>query len=139
VFNAKIVVGGRVTGIHWIADTRWVWVWIQIHTHERLWVWVWVEFCLAGMDSRTIYLCTTRPIAIPRQPQPSGQGCHCPLASTDRSVRQVVTGRRRRRAPVACSEMSRFTRRRALARTQRWKAVKKIREGTGEKWGEFIK
>jgi hypothetical protein len=65
VFNAKIVVGGRVTGIHWIADTRRVRVWIQIHTHECLWVQVWVEFCLAGMDSRTIYLCTTRPIAIP--------------------------------------------------------------------------
>jgi hypothetical protein len=53
VLNAKIVVGGRV------------WVWIKIHTHERLWVWVWVEFCLVGMDSRTIYLCTTHPIAIP--------------------------------------------------------------------------
>jgi hypothetical protein len=66
VFNAKIVVGGRVTGIHWIADTRWVRVWIQTHTHERLWVRVWVEFCLTGMDSGTIYLCTTRSIAIPR-------------------------------------------------------------------------
>jgi hypothetical protein len=65
VFNAKIVVGGRVTGIHWIADTRRVRVWIQIHTHKRLWVRIWVEFCLAGMDSRTIYPCTTRPIAIP--------------------------------------------------------------------------
>ena len=65
MLNAKIVVGGRVTGIHWIADTRRVRVWIQIHTHERLWVRVWVEFCLAGMDSRTIYPCTTRPIAIP--------------------------------------------------------------------------
>jgi hypothetical protein len=58
MFNAKIVVGGRVTGIHWIADTQRVRVWIQIHTHERLWVWVWVEFCLVGMDSRTIYPCT---------------------------------------------------------------------------------
>jgi hypothetical protein len=66
VFNVKIVVGGRVTGIHWIADTRRVRVWIQIHTHERLWVRVWVEFCLAGMDLRTIYPCTTRPIAIPK-------------------------------------------------------------------------
>jgi hypothetical protein len=66
VFNAKIVVGWRVTGIHWIADIRRVWVWIQIHTHERLWVRVWVEFRLAGMDLRTIYPCTTRPIAIPR-------------------------------------------------------------------------
>jgi hypothetical protein len=65
VFNAKIVVGGRVTGIHWIADTWRVRVWIQIHTHKRLWVRVWVEFCLAGMDSRTLYPCTTRPIAIP--------------------------------------------------------------------------
>jgi hypothetical protein len=65
VFNAKIVVGGRVTGIHWIADTRRVRVWIQIHTHERLWIRVWVEFWLAGMDSRTIYPCTTHPIAIP--------------------------------------------------------------------------
>jgi hypothetical protein len=65
VFNAKIVVGGLVTGIHWIVDTRRVRVWIQIHTHERLWVRVWVEFCLVGMDSRTIYPCTTRPIAIP--------------------------------------------------------------------------
>jgi hypothetical protein len=60
-----MVVGGRVTGIHWITDTRRVRVWIQIRTHERLWVRVWVEFCLAGMDSRTIYPCTTRPIAIP--------------------------------------------------------------------------
>jgi hypothetical protein len=65
VFNAKIVVGAWVTDIHWIADTRRVRVWIQIHTHERLWVWVWIEFCLVGMDSRTIYPCTTRPIAIP--------------------------------------------------------------------------
>jgi hypothetical protein len=65
VFNAKIVVGGRVTGIHWIPDTRRVRVWIQIHTHEHLWVWIWVEFCLAGMDSRTIYPCTTHAIAIP--------------------------------------------------------------------------
>jgi hypothetical protein len=67
VFNAKIVVDGRVTSIHWIADTRRVRVWIQIHTHERLWVRVWIEFCLVGMDSRTIYPCTTRPIAIPSQ------------------------------------------------------------------------
>ena len=42
-------------GIHWIADTRRVRVWIQIHTHERLWVRIWIKFCLAGMDSRTIY------------------------------------------------------------------------------------
>jgi hypothetical protein len=69
VFNAKIVVGGRVTGIHWIADTRRVWVWIQIHTHKRLWVQVWVEFCLVGMDSRTIYPCTTHPLAIPTHDQ----------------------------------------------------------------------
>ena len=34
-------------------------------THKRSWVWIWVEFCLAGMDSRTIYSCTTRTIAIP--------------------------------------------------------------------------
>ena len=73
MFNAKIVVGGRVTGIHWIADTRRVRVWIQIHTHERLWVRVWVEFCLAGMDSRTIYPCTTRPIAIPSGEDPGVQ------------------------------------------------------------------
>ena len=65
MFNAKIVVGEWVAGIHWIADTRRVRVWIQIHTHERLWVWVWIEFCLVGMDSRTIYPCTTRPIVIP--------------------------------------------------------------------------
>jgi hypothetical protein len=65
VFNAKIVVGGRVTGIHWIADTRRVRVWIHIHTHEHLWVRIWVQFCLAGMNSRTIYPCTTCPIAIP--------------------------------------------------------------------------
>jgi hypothetical protein len=38
MFNAKMVVGGGVTGIHRIADTRWVWVWVDIHTHERLWV-----------------------------------------------------------------------------------------------------
>jgi hypothetical protein len=57
MLNAKIVVDGRVTGIHWI--------WIQIHTHERLWVRAWVVFCLAGMDSRTLYPCTTRPITIP--------------------------------------------------------------------------
>jgi hypothetical protein len=69
VFNAKIVVGGRVTDIHWIADTRWVRVWIQIHIRERLWVRVWVEFCLAGIDSRTIYSCTTCPIAIPNHNQ----------------------------------------------------------------------
>jgi hypothetical protein len=67
VFNAKIVVGGRVTGIHWIADTRRLRVWIQIHTHERLWVRIWVKFCLAGIDLRTIYPCTTRAIAIPIQ------------------------------------------------------------------------
>jgi hypothetical protein len=64
LLNAKIVVGGRVTGIHWIADTRRVRVWIQTHTHKRLWVRVWVEFCLTSMDLRTIYPCTTRPIAI---------------------------------------------------------------------------
>jgi hypothetical protein len=62
----SLVVGGRVTDIHWIADTRRVRLWIQIHTHERLWVRVWVKFCLAGMDSWTIYPCTTRPIAIPK-------------------------------------------------------------------------
>jgi hypothetical protein len=38
MLNAKIVVGGRVTGIRWIADTRRVRVWVEIHTHERLWV-----------------------------------------------------------------------------------------------------
>jgi hypothetical protein len=65
VLNAKIVVGGRVTGIRPIADTRRVRIWIQIHTHERLWIRVWVKFCLVGMDSRTIYSCTTHPIAIP--------------------------------------------------------------------------
>jgi hypothetical protein len=65
MLNAKIVVGGWVTGIRRITDTRRVRVWVEIHTHERLWVRVWVEFCLAGMDSRTIYLCTTHPIAIP--------------------------------------------------------------------------
>jgi hypothetical protein len=78
VFNAKIVVGGRVMGIHWIADTRRVRVWIQIHTHERLWVRVWVEFCLVGMDSRTIYLCTTRPIAIPTSMQRFAPCAHRP-------------------------------------------------------------
>jgi hypothetical protein len=65
VFNTKIVVGGRVTCIHWIADTRRVRVRIQIHTHKHLWVRIWVEFYLVGMDSRTIYPYTTRPIAIP--------------------------------------------------------------------------
>jgi hypothetical protein len=64
-------VGGRVTGIHWITDTRRVRVWIQIHTHGRLWVRVWVEFCLAGMDLRTIYPYTTRPINIPTPSIPS--------------------------------------------------------------------
>jgi hypothetical protein len=71
MFNVKIVVGGRVMDIHWIVDTRRVRVWIQIYTHERLWVWV--EFCLVGMDSRTIYPCTTRPIAIPN---PKVEECH---------------------------------------------------------------
>jgi hypothetical protein len=66
VLNAKIVVGGRVMGIRWIADTRRVRVWVEIHTHEHLWVRIWIEFCLAGMDSRTIYPRTTHPIAIPR-------------------------------------------------------------------------
>jgi hypothetical protein len=65
MLNAKIVVGGRVTGISWIADTRRVRVWVEIHIHERLWVRVWVKFCLTGMDSRTIYPRTTHPIAIP--------------------------------------------------------------------------
>jgi hypothetical protein len=65
MLNAKIVVGGRVTGIRQIVDTRRVRVWAEIHTHERLWVRVWVEFCLAGMDSRTIYPRTTHPIDIP--------------------------------------------------------------------------
>jgi hypothetical protein len=55
----------RATGIRWIADTRRVRVWVEIHTHERLWVQVWVEFCLAGMGSRTIYPHTIDPIAIP--------------------------------------------------------------------------
>jgi hypothetical protein len=71
-------VGGRVTGIHWIANTQRVRVWIQIHTHGRLWVQVWVKFYLVGMDSRTIYPCSTRPIAIPKSN--AGQGrcslCH---------------------------------------------------------------
>jgi hypothetical protein len=40
MLNAKIVVGGRATGI------RRVRVWVEIHTHERLWVRVWVEFCV---------------------------------------------------------------------------------------------
>jgi hypothetical protein len=66
MFNANIVVGGRVTGIRRITDTRRVRVWVQIHIHERLWVRVCVEFCLAGMDSRTIYPRTTHPIAIPK-------------------------------------------------------------------------
>jgi hypothetical protein len=65
MLNAKIVVGGRVTGIRRIAYTGWVRVWVEIHTHEHLWVRVWVEFCLAGMDSRTIYVHTTHLIAIP--------------------------------------------------------------------------
>jgi hypothetical protein len=39
---------------------------IQIRTHERKWVWVWVWFYLVGMDTRTIYSRSTRPIAIPR-------------------------------------------------------------------------
>jgi hypothetical protein len=59
-------VGGRVTDIHWIADTRQVRVWIQIRTHERKWVWV--GFYLVGMDMRTIYPRSTRPIAIPTCP-----------------------------------------------------------------------
>ena len=44
-----ILVCGRVTDIHWIADTWRVRVWIQICTHERKWVWV--GFYLAGMDT----------------------------------------------------------------------------------------
>jgi hypothetical protein len=58
-----ILVCGRVTDIHWIADTWRVRVWIQICTHERKWVWV--GFYLVGMDTRTIYPRSTRPIAIP--------------------------------------------------------------------------
>jgi hypothetical protein len=55
--NSKIVVDGRVTAIRRIADIRRVRVW--------------VEFCLAGMDSRTIYPRTTHPIAIPNLVQSS--------------------------------------------------------------------
>jgi hypothetical protein len=66
MLNAKIVVGGRITGIRRIADTRQVWVWVEIHTHERLWVRVCVEFCFACMDSQTIYPRTTHPIDIPK-------------------------------------------------------------------------
>jgi hypothetical protein len=62
---AEILVGGRVTDIHWITDTRRVRVLIQISTHERKWVWVWVWFYLVGMDTQTIYPRSTRPIAIP--------------------------------------------------------------------------
>jgi hypothetical protein len=61
---AEILVGGRVTDIRWITDIRRVRVRIQIRTHERKWVWVW--FYLVGMDTRTIYSCSTRPIAIPK-------------------------------------------------------------------------
>jgi hypothetical protein len=67
MLNAKIVVGERVTGICRIADTRRVRVWVEIHNHERLWVRIWIEFCLASMDSRTIYPRTTHLIAIPTQ------------------------------------------------------------------------
>ena len=63
---AEILVGGRVTDIRWITDIRRVRVRIQIRTHERKWVWVWVWFYLVGMDTRTIYPRSTRPIAIPR-------------------------------------------------------------------------
>jgi hypothetical protein len=65
MLNGKIVVDGRVMGIRRIANIRRVRVWVEIHTHERLWVRVWVEFCVAGMNSQTIYLRTTHPIAIP--------------------------------------------------------------------------
>ena len=65
MLNARIVVGGRVTSIRRITDTRRVQVWVEIHTHECLWVRVWVKFCLAGMDSRTIDPRTTHLIAIP--------------------------------------------------------------------------
>lgn len=49
----------------WITDTRRVRVRIQIRTHEHKWVWVWVWFYLVGMDTRTIYPRSTRPIATP--------------------------------------------------------------------------
>jgi hypothetical protein len=51
--------------IRWITDTQQVRLRIQIRTHEHKWVWVWVWFYLVGMDTRTIYLRSTRPIAIP--------------------------------------------------------------------------
>jgi hypothetical protein len=73
MLNAKIVVGGRVTGIRRITDTRRVWV--EIHTHERLWIRVLVEFCLTGMDSRTIYLRTTHRIAIPTPDSTPNMAC----------------------------------------------------------------
>jgi hypothetical protein len=62
---AEILVGERVTDICWITDTWRVRVWIHIRTHERKWVWVWVWFYLVGMDTRTIYPRSIRPIAIP--------------------------------------------------------------------------
>jgi hypothetical protein len=62
---AEILVGGRVTDIRWITDTRRVRVRIQIRTHERKWVWVWIWFYLVGIDTRTIYPRSTRPIVIP--------------------------------------------------------------------------
>jgi hypothetical protein len=114
VFNAKIVVGGRVTGIHWIVDTRRVWVWIQIHTHERLWVRVWVEFCLVGMDSRTIYLCTTRLIAIPMSSPLSNsapvlRGALCPS-----SLIREASPARRCYADLGCQGARRLLQQRTL-------------------------
>jgi hypothetical protein len=75
MLNDKIVVGGRVTGIHRIADT---WrVRVDIHIYELLWVQVWIKFCLADMDSQTIYPYSTHPIAIPSgdASMPSGGAC----------------------------------------------------------------
>jgi hypothetical protein len=48
---AVTLVGGRVTDIRWITDTRRVRVRIKIRTHEHKWVWVWIGFYLASMDT----------------------------------------------------------------------------------------
>jgi hypothetical protein len=46
VLNAKIVVGGRVTGILWVADTG---VDTDPYTHKHIWVRVWNKFCIASI------------------------------------------------------------------------------------------
>jgi hypothetical protein len=120
VLNAKIIVGGRVTGIHWITDTWRVRVWIQIHTHECLWVRVWVEFCLAGIDLRTIYLCTICPIAIPARDR------RCSQARGNRRCRSRVRGNRCPRYKLILGGLGCFYSRPNLVRLKRMAPLSQV-------------